>query len=67
MCVTQIGSGTEKTWTVKNSGLIFWAIVYLYFKIRSVSLGSHLTLYPSTDCAAATDISGVSGRWQLSR
>jgi len=27
-----------------------------------------LTLYPVTaDCAAATDISGVSGRWQLSR
>jgi len=26
-----------------------------------------LTLYPATDCAAATDISGVSGRWQLSR
>jgi len=24
-------------------------------------------LYPATDCAAATDISGVSGRWQLSR
>jgi len=26
-----------------------------------------LTLYPATDCAAAADISGVSGRWQLSR
>ena len=26
-----------------------------------------LTLYPATDCAAATDASGVSGRWQLSR
>jgi len=26
-----------------------------------------LTLYPATDCAAATDISGVSGRCQLSR
>ena len=26
-----------------------------------------LTLYPATDCAAATDISAVSGRWQLSR
>jgi len=27
-----------------------------------------LTLYPArADCAAATDISGVSGRWQLSR
>jgi len=23
--------------------------------------------YPATDCAAAADISGVSGRWQLSR
>jgi len=26
-----------------------------------------LTLYPAIDCAAATDISGVSGRWQLMR
>jgi len=26
-----------------------------------------LTLYPATDCAAATDISGVTGCWQLSR
>ena len=26
-----------------------------------------LTLYPATDCTAATDISGVSSRWQLSR
>ena len=26
-----------------------------------------LTLYPATDYAAATDISGVNGRWQLSR
>jgi len=26
-----------------------------------------LTLYPATNCAGATDISGVSGRWQLSR
>jgi len=26
-----------------------------------------LTLYPATDCTAATDISGVSGCWQLSR
>jgi len=25
-----------------------------------------LTLYPSTDFAAATDISGVTSRWQLS-
>jgi len=25
------------------------------------------TLYPATDCTAATDISGVSGCWQLSR
>ena len=25
-----------------------------------------LTLYPATDCAAVTDIFGVSGRWQLS-
>jgi len=26
-----------------------------------------LTLYLATDCAAVTDISGVSGRWQLIR
>jgi len=26
-----------------------------------------LTLYPSTDCAAATDISSVTSCWQLSR
>jgi len=26
-----------------------------------------LTLYPATDCAAATDIPGVTGCWQLSR
>jgi len=26
-----------------------------------------LTLYPATECAAATDISGVTGCWQLSR
>jgi len=25
-----------------------------------------LTLYPATDCADATDVSGDSGRWQLS-
>ena len=46
---------------------------YLYFKIGSVCLrvprfsASINPLYPATDCAAATDISGVSGRWQLSR
>jgi len=39
----------------------------LYFKIGSVCLCVHLTLYAATDCIAATDISGVSGRWQLSR
>jgi len=39
----------------------------LYFKIGSVCLCAHLTLYPATDCAAATDISSVSSRWQLSR
>jgi len=38
----------------------------LYIKIRGICLCPHLTLYPATDCAAATDISGVSGRWQLS-
>jgi len=25
------------------------------------------SLYPATNCAAATNISDVSGRWQLSR
>ena len=45
----------------------------LYFKIGRVCLcaprfsASINPLYPATDCAAATDISGVSGRWQLSR
>ena len=38
----------------------------LYIILPSVCLCA-LTLYPATDCAAATDISGVSGRWQLSR
>ena len=38
-----------------------------FFKIGSVCLCAHLTLYRAKDCAAATDISGVSGRWQLSR
>jgi len=36
--------------------------------VRLCAPWSHraLTLYPATDCAAATDISGVSSRWQLS-
>jgi len=44
--------------------------VDLYFKIGSVCLcvpqfsGSINPLYPATHCAAATDISSVSGRWQ---
>jgi len=52
----------------KNELLLnfFSNTIYLYFKIESVCLCAHLTLYPATDCAAATDISGVSGRWQLS-
>ena len=43
----------------------------LYFQIGSVCLcvlrfsASINPLYPATDCAAATDISGVSARWQL--
>ena len=41
-------------------------ITILYIILPSVCL-SALTLYPATDCAAATDISGVSGRCQLSR
>jgi len=49
---------------------------YLFIKIRSVCPSvsamvsesiNPLPLYPATDCAAATDISGVGGRWQLSR
>jgi len=52
----------------------YWhkALWYLYFKIGSVCLSvpwfsaSINPLYPATDCAAATDISDVSGRWQLS-
>jgi len=46
----------------------------LYFKIGSVCpsvcatvLASINPLYQATDCTAATDVSGVSGRWQLSR
>jgi len=37
--------------------------------VRLCAPGSQraLTLYPATDCAAATDISGVTGCWQLSR
>jgi len=48
--------------------------VYLYFKIGSVCpsvcamvSASINPLYPPTDCAAATNVSGVSVRWQLSR
>ena len=48
----------------------------LIFKIRSVCPCSSVCatvsasinpLYPATDCAAATDVSDVSGSWQLSR
>jgi len=39
-------------------------ILYIIFPIVCLCA---LTLYPPTDCAAATDISGVSGRCQLSR
>jgi len=47
--------------------------IKLYFKseasVRLCAPRSEraLTLYTATDCAAAADISGVSGRWQLSR
>ena len=44
-------------------------IVYfhiLYIILPSVCLYA-LTLYQATDCSAATDISGVTGCWQLSR
>jgi len=43
-----------------------WTCIYiLIFPIVCLCA---LTVYPArADCAAATDISGVSGRWQLSR
>ena len=41
---------------------IFNVSIYLYLKIESLCLCAHLTLYPATDCTAATGISGVSGR-----
>ena len=37
----------------------------LYIILPSVCLYA-LTLYQATDCSAATDISGVTGCWQLS-
>jgi len=40
----------------------------IYILIFPIVCFCALTLYPATvDCAAATDISGVSSRWQLSR
>jgi len=52
--------------------ILYSAVIYLLKFEASVRLCAPwsqkaLTLYPATDCAAATDISGVSGRWQLSR
>jgi len=44
--------------------LLFTIILYIIFP--KVCLYA-LTLYPATDCTAATDVSGVSSRWQLSR
>jgi len=45
-----------------------WKSVYKNPKRLSVPRSQRaLTLYPVTDSAAATDISGVGGRWQLSR
>jgi len=42
--------------------------IYNNRKRLSVSRSQRaLSLYPATDCAPATDISRVSGRWQLSR
>jgi len=48
--------------------------IYTYIKIGSVcpsvctTVSASINPYPAaTDCAAATDISGGSGRWQLSR
>jgi len=43
-------------------------ILYIILpSVRLCALRSPLTLYPATDCAAATDISGVTGCWQLNR
>jgi len=40
----------------------------LIFGISVIQFSASINpLYPATDCAAATDISGVSGLWQLSR
>ena len=51
-------AGVEKSYILKSEA-----------SVRLCPLRSQraLTLYPATDCAAATDISAVSGRWQLSR
>jgi len=49
------------------------ALMHLYTIIGSVSpsfcatVSASINVYPATDCAAATDISCVSGRSQLSR
>jgi len=44
-----------------NSSTIVYAVNHILI-FPSVCLCA-LTLYPATDCAAATDISGVNGRW----
>ena len=52
------------TWTEIGSYILKCLASVLLSTLRSQRA---LTLYPVTDCAAATDISGVSGRWHLSR
>jgi len=54
---------------IKASSLLIIYLLKFEASVRLCAPSSQktLTLYPATDCAAETDISGVSGRWQLSR
>jgi len=49
--------------SIASSCIVVGSILYIIFP--RVCLCA-LTLYPATDCAAATDISGATGCWQLS-
>ena len=66
------GAGRCSCWMCCTSAesclrLCFLLILILYIIFPIVCLYA-LTLYPArADCAAATDISGVTGCWQLSR
>ena len=55
------------TFHTRYSYIFQTKICYLSIFYNWKRLCAHLTLYPATDCAAVTGISGVSGRWQLSR